>query len=59
MFKACGCESWALHDYMLDGLEGFAALAGNLILSVLGKESSCVFTYESMSGDEMIKCTVG
>ena len=44
---------------MLDGLEGFAALAGNLILSVLGEESLCVFTYESMSSDEMIECTVG
>jgi hypothetical protein len=54
-----GRQDGAVHDDMLDGLEGFTALAGDLIRSVLRKEPLCVFTCEGMSCNEAVKDRVG
>jgi len=59
VFEACGSEKGAMHDDILDGLKGFATLAGNLVLSVLGKESLHVFAYEGMSCNESIESGIG
>jgi len=58
VLEARSCEKGAVHDDMLDGLEGCTALAGNLIWSMLRKESFHVFTYEGMSCDEAVKSRV-
>jgi hypothetical protein len=44
MFVAHGGESWTGKEYMLYGLEGLAALAGNLFLGVLWEEVSRVLS---------------
>jgi hypothetical protein len=46
---ARGGEQRAVHDDMLDGLEGCAALAGDLVWSVLGEESLRVFPGKGVS----------
>jgi hypothetical protein len=51
MFEVRSCEKGALHDNMLNGLEGCTTLVGNLIWSVLGEEPLRVFACKGMTCD--------
>jgi hypothetical protein len=55
---ARGGEQRAVHDDMLDGLEGCAALAGDLVWSVLGEESLRVFPGKGVSCNDPVKSRV-
>jgi hypothetical protein len=58
MLEARVRESGAVHDDMLDGLEGLAALACDLVWSVLGEESLRVFSRECVTCNKTVKSRV-
>jgi hypothetical protein len=59
MLEARVCEYWAVHDDMLDGLDGFAALAGDLVWSVQREEPLGVLPCKSVTCYESIKGRMG
>jgi hypothetical protein len=59
MSVARGVEELAMHDDMLDCLKSFAALACDLIGSVLGEEPLGVFTCKCVACNELVESRVG
>jgi hypothetical protein len=59
VLQTCGCVCWAVHKYILDGLDGLAAQASDLVLYVLREGPLGVLPHKGVTCDEAVKSRAG